>query len=294
MGISSRAGLTRLVTNKSGGNVGVWRSLGIIFDYSDQEQYRNTGETNLMYETGAQLIGTQEPVFKCWYVRNGVYYAESLDGVTWVKTQSDIIDGVFYGCASIIKVGSTYHLYVSTPITTLIKHFTSPNGVSWTLQNSNTIPKGSTGTKWNGSAFGNTSHWVDPEGTMWMMVEAYGSGTQWAIGLYTSTDYNTFTEYNPASNPVIAKPLRARGGPSLRKVGNRFYVWCHGALNDNTGQPVSIHRYSADAITGPWTEDNGGNPVYWPSVPALGQGPSQCVADPDLVEERKGLYVNGG
>jgi hypothetical protein len=102
-------------------------------------------ESSAIYEATPHLLsGSYTKVFKLWFSRGwttpttSLYYAESADGMpgTWTIRPTAVISGFAHGW--VFKVGSTYHAYGATSSGgTSISHWTSTDGLTWTLSASN-------------------------------------------------------------------------------------------------------------------------------------------------------------
>jgi len=148
-----------------------------------------------------------------------------------------------------MKNNGTYYLFVSANFYSRVDEYTSSNGRNWTLAHSNIIAKGSNHA-WNSGAFGNNSGIVLNNKLYFFQEATPDNTTSWKTGLYTSKDFSTFTDNG--SNPIIANLV---GGPSLPYlVGDTWWIWLHG-VTIGTGLPSDGYRYSAPAITGPWTQN---------------------------------------
>lgn len=230
-----------------GGLIGLshtWTRTGTVMSATEVWEQNNIYEPTVMYDDNPQILAGPN-VFKMWYSGGwagpgGTGYAESADGINWTKYGSNpVIAGENRN--TVIKVGSTYHMYLSGHYTGLA-HYTSTDGLAWTLIGE-AVPVGGAGT-WDSGVLCNCHVYIE-SGTWYMLYEAIPtSGATWRIGLATSSDGTTWTKY--AGNPVIGDGVRARGGAaSVQKIGSVYYMWCHGAPEYGTGLPSDGFRYSS-------------------------------------------------
>ena len=106
--------------------------------------------------------------FKMWYTGTSgsirrVGYATSPDGITWTKYPGNPVvevgaigswDASRVSNPTVTKVGSTYHMWYSSPISPAggIGHATSPDGINWTKDSGNPVIPGGSGT-WDDTLF---------------------------------------------------------------------------------------------------------------------------------------------
>ena len=233
-------------------------------------------------------------LFKMWFTVTttgvygiDIYYAESRDGVTWQAMGTGIDN---YDSPFVIKDdNSTYHMYgakVSLPDPyNQIDEFTSTDGRSWVLAHEAVITRGSEGT-WNHGVVAKTGGAID-NGTFYLYVEGYdvpyadGGWTQ-SAGLYTTTDFHTFT-------PNAGNPLGANlGYAALYKASNgSWYTW--GTLT-LSAPGADITRFKAPSITGPWIQESSA-----PTMPRLTQDEgigsyTGQTANPAIIEHQGKTY----
>ena len=206
----------------------------------------------------SQFFDNNTTIWKMWFhslVDDNIYYAESLDGVAWQQLETAVIDNA--ACPFIIKDNTTYYMYVAKNGNTTLGLYTSSDGRNWTLAHKNMIPLGDNGT-WNDTMIGNPGGAI-VNGTLYLFLEVRGhisNSLRWRIGLFTSTDFYTFT---PAvGNPIIVSPYDGDvGGPSAPYlIGGTWWIWTHGNPGTVDGNiEGDIYRYSASELTGPWTRN---------------------------------------
>jgi len=202
---------------------GIWTKQGIVVapiagDMMDGIQCHS----QIIYEGNAQILsGT---VYKMWFDNFvNVYYAESLDGKSWTRRATPVVSGFSNSC--VIKNGSTYFLYGQvTEGTSPVECYTSPDGITWTLQNSSCIALGS-GT-WDDSNIYPFFAITVQAGTFYGYYGGLNgtlSTTPFSLGLATSPDGITWTKHT--GNPIITGKGNACGFIS---AGGVFYIWLQG------------------------------------------------------------------
>jgi hypothetical protein len=254
---------------------GIWQKQGINVPTLAGDL--NVGMVNtspIIYEGNAQILsGT---VYKMWFSSatgasgNGhCYYAESLDGLTWSRQGTAIINSQVDPL--IIKVGSTYYLYTTPPGTTGVggtgnfTQYSSTDGVTWTQQATNMLGLGGSGA-WDESAIYFLQPVTISAGTWYALYtgSSVASPTHFSIGLATSTDGVTWTRYggNPVLTYVVAGTLLGSvvNSAAIVNIGGTWFMWCEqgqpGRGSANDLDPTETVRYqSTDLIH--WT-----NPVH--------------------------------
>jgi len=212
--------------------VGTWEKRGKVL--SDA---LGINEPNVIYEGNPQILTQQSRVYKMWY-RVGwavcsVDYAESIDGLTWVKYSGNpVLVGGFYPCPFVFKYNNQFYMYVHGGDWVRLNRYVSNNGLSWALDAANTLTCGSSG--WDNHALGNLCVWVE-SGEWKMIYEANGLGGtgMWSLGFATSSDGKVWSKYS--GNPVISSGGGC-GGAYIIKSGGTYYMWYHGG-----GLPTEIY-----------------------------------------------------
>ncbi|HET9087136.1 MAG TPA: hypothetical protein VFN53_06425 [Acidobacteriaceae bacterium] len=189
-----------------------------------------SGEPTVLQDTNAQLLAVPSTttIFKAWFTNGtgpGIYYAESLDGLTnWTYDSTVLLNN--YARSFVLHNGSTYYLYaVPMPAQNSIDLYTSTNGTTFTLAKSGVITLGASGA-WDSVVLANMSVIVD--GSTWRMLYEAAGGGDFQIGTATSPDGQTWTKY--ASNPVMGQQgVMSAGGPWLWKdpQTGTFWAWAH-------------------------------------------------------------------
>lgn len=274
-GASVRAKLNGLVPLP-----GRWQRKGVVI-YPDPtlSNPRLAGEPTLIAPEGNPLVlTTLSTVWKMWYSQGGVlgiFYAESADGVHWTPYVGAGTQGAVISNAQrpyVIKIGGTYHAYVSPgsggTADKQIDHYTSSNGVTWTLAKANAISYS--------TYQSNNSGGVVIAGTLYLFVEHTGI----EIALYTSTNYSDFTRVGQVISGAIC-------GPSVpyQHADGTWYMWVH-TLADS-----QIQRWSAPALTGPWVNSEPGfDFIQMTDDEGKSTGVGQC-ADPFVIEVGGKTYL---
>jgi hypothetical protein len=238
-----------------------------------------TGTPALEYSAQEPTVILEDQTFKMWYTCGwtitNICYASSSDGIKWsAGIVLPALGGLNHGF--VFKNGSSYYFYGANA--TSFERFHSSDGLKWTLDGTDILPVNGDG--WESRDVGNIDVWV-ANGTWYALHEA--RGPKWTIGLASSSDGLTWTEY--AGNPVMGGSVK--GGcsdPEMHMAGTIYAAWihCHGLPSDiylatSTDlhawkiQPYAgLHRMTSDEGTGTW------------------QGQ---VADPTLVEVGTSTYL---
>jgi hypothetical protein len=241
-------------------------------------------------EGNPQVLTNEATVWKMWFssAAPGIFYAESLDGLNWkvygVSAGNPYSSPVVTDClrSFVVENNGTYYMYCAANHGNgkSIDEFTSPDGVHFTLAYPNVIQDGMG--SWNTGENDNSSG-VVINGTLYLFVEHSFIG----IGLFTSTDFHTFT---PVS---LAIPDPDTQGPSIPyEVNGNWYIWLGHTITDapNSAE-YGIQRWSAPAITGPWTNSESGFD-FMPETADEGVGtPYAEVLDPAVLEVGGKTYL---
>jgi predicted GH43/DUF377 family glycosyl hydrolase len=256
----------------------IWNPLGTILDATAADEEGQIQEPTVIYETGAQVIVTAEPVFKMWYsggyTDTGIYYAESLDGLNWTKHPANPILATHMR-SFVFKNGAQYIMYAH-PANGLDK-LTSADGITWAVANADVLHGGAPGA-WDAGGVQNIFVWIE-DGTWYILYEASDDPpTHYQIGLATSPDGVTWTKN--AGNPVIPH-AGSTSSAHVEKIAGIYYAWIH--ITTAGMLPTDFAKFhSTDLVN--WTRDPAGL-AYWRTAGdegvdfAAGQ-----VADPCLLE----------
>jgi hypothetical protein len=293
-------GNTCLNVAGSGSGLAVLDRQGTLFTPTAAVQYSN-GEPSVLYEGSPQILTGYAKVFKMWYSAGYsspdpvMYYAESPDGMpgNWTQYSGNPVLATGFRHGWVFKSSSTYHAY-GIPIgsSTGFSHWTSSDGLTWTLSAANVIT--ATQPSWmnnSGGYAGNIAVLDDGGGTWIAMVEWATAGSIWREGIFTSTDapHNVWTAYS--GNPVIpttgASSTGTCGGADFKKIGSTYYAAVHCTGSDGSGSgsyPSDIFAYSS-SDTHTWTILNSGKPILQRTTKDEGpQLSTSQVADPFFVE----------
>lgn len=211
-------------------------------------------EPSVIYEADAQIIVTDEPVFKIWfraekYSTNDVWimYSESFDGVTWQTPVSVLNTAEVLYCPYVLKVGSSYYMYVHSDWDNFDR-WVSSNGINWAKDQDNTLSVGASG-QWDDWTLGNIFVWEEA-GVWYCIYEAHGGDYLWKGGMASSADGKAWTK--SASNPIVGGTGHSFGGPFVQKIGDRYYMWYHGSTAGH--MPTDFRRaYSTDLVN--WIDE---------------------------------------
>jgi len=199
-------------------------------------------EISVIYDENPQILTSEQYVFKAWYrvgwSAGSIYYAESTNGIDWVKYASNpILSDQNYYCPYVFKNNSAYYLYVTVGFNYLVR-FHSTDGISW-INDGTVLSTSSSG--WDSSHIGNPSIWI--ENTTWYMLYEASDGSQWRIGLATSNDGLTWNK--SSSNPVLSSNGSV-GGPDIHKIDNKYYCFVHQSPSGTL--PTDIYLYSSNDL----------------------------------------------
>src|SRR6266478_521336 len=262
------------VSPLSGGNSsGIWQKMGTII-YADPSaggtDQGNSSEASVICEASPQVLTAGLPTvcgppgtavtanavlkmwFHCGYSTENLCYAEALasDPRAWFRRAgAPLVLNHAHG--RVFKNGSTYHYYADNGALTQMDHYTSSDGIVFTLSQAAVLTLGIAGS-WDATALANNRVWI--EGATWFMLyEAKGAGTcaggQWCTGIATSTDGagNTWTKNATAG----ATPLcTSCGGPDKYKdAAGTYWVWTHSAPAGSS-IPSDIFRWTSANLNG--------------------------------------------
>lgn len=267
-------------------NGGVWKPQGTVLKGDIAYENGEALEPTVIYEGSPQILSGN--VFKMWYSASypdyTLSYAESKDGITWVKYSGNPILAGNHCRSFLIKVNSVYYLY-ATRADDAIDLYTSSDGVNFSVHTLNVLVKG-TGAEWDSLHIGNSCTIID-NGVWYMFYDGVKTGVLiWQTGLATSNDGVTWTKYGAV--PIISELFQVSGAYVV-KVGNSFYLWGHGGYT--TSLPTDMHyRYkSSDLIT--WVKDTDSF-TYARLTADEGVGVNiGQVADPCLIEVNGKVYM---
>lgn len=162
-------------------------------------------------------------VFKMWYTgrqtvpstKNAIGYATSPDGITWTKDAGNPIltstpsswDAQFVREASVVKVGSTYHMwYAGTNAWPAFRigYATSPDGIVWTKHPANPVLLPGAPGSWEDATVYNPQV-VHYNGYfhMWYSAGDGPSNNEWVLGYAASCDADGVNWVKEPANPVL-------------------------------------------------------------------------------------------
>jgi hypothetical protein len=230
---------------------------------------------------------------------NGLSYltAPALTGPWTAGAHQELVGGggyanSTYSRAQVRVIGGTYHLLIAcepggtTGYDSQYDHFTSEDGVTWTISNDAVLVLGES-PAWDSKWFGNIEFWLE-DATYYALYEAGSTGSPvMKLGLATAADLDgPWTK--DAGNPLIGTDRFEAGSPTVIKTGGVYYCWFLGG--HRTQLPTDIYRASAAAPTGPWTVDV--LPLLERATVDEGVGwHNGEVADPEVVEYDGRLYM---
>ncbi len=158
-------------------------------------------------------------------------YAYSADGITWTKYSGNPVGTwALEDPYELVNAGTYYMYYEDKADGTRIGLRTSSDFITWGSQTV-ALTKGTAG-DWDDQDVSSPVNWIEG-GTWYMLFEGRKSGgQQGAIGLATSSDGITWTEY--VSNPVMSKAggnvwdNNAIVPDDIIKIGSTYYMIYHG------------------------------------------------------------------
>ena len=242
-------------------------------------------------EGNPQILTSYSTVWKMWFsdgAQRSIDYAESPDGIAWTRYGTTASNPygtpVVSGClrSFVVENSGTYYLYCAPlpPGDQTIDEYTSTDGVHFTLAHASVIQDGMG--SWN-TGLNDNSGGVVVNGTLYLFVENSYIG----IGLFTSTDFYSFT---PVSL-VIPGPAQGPTVPYL--VNGSWYLWAGYTFNQSVpgSEDFGIQRWSAPALTGPWTNSESGFD-FLPQAVDEGVGtPYAQTLDPFVIEVGGKTYL---
>lgn len=319
----------------SGTSVGVWQRQGTVIVGStttdgntlqestilcDSNPVILTGSTQTLMckdDTGNALTYTNA-VYKIWHSCGwgtfSVCYAESYDGITWVRCNGS------NGCTNpviasharsfVVKCNTaapqnhtgcttgTFYAFAMLNTGARIDLYTAIDGVTFSASTTGSVSTGAGGS-WSANAVANASIFFDASAAftgagpwkMYYLGQKCGSppctGGAFYIGLATATNLtDVFTNYS--SNPVVSSDATSPGGygnPHVKKLGtNNYWMWAHSTVGATSLLPSDIYRYSShDMVT--WTQTPAAVPTAPRTTPDEGAGNAVGqIADAYLLE----------
>jgi predicted GH43/DUF377 family glycosyl hydrolase len=181
------------------------------------------GSVRALSVTGWDTVKVIDPVvisdgglYKMWYSgismdgRWRVGYATSTDGINWTKYAGNPVldagasgdwDSDMVRVSTVIKDGTTYHMWYLSSGHQRIGYATSPDGINWTKYAGNPVLDPGTSPSWD-EGFVNFAGVISDSGVykMWYTGGSDLTGTA-RIGYATSPDGINWTKY--AGNPVV-------------------------------------------------------------------------------------------
>lgn len=266
----------------------IWTLRGAVLSGVAPDETNNVQEPTALYEGNPQILAGPN-VFKLWY-KSGwatpyLHYAESADGLTWTKYASNpLLSNVEQ--PFIFKDGATYHLYfILHDTVTRMDHYTSADGLSWTLAQASALTTGAGGA-WDDEKLGNSCIWKEGASDWRMIYEACKTTDHiWKLGYATSSDGNSWSK--SGSNPVVSE-TGSVGGPFVyKRAASDYWCWAHHSISGTV--PTDLCRYLSSNLT-TWTR----NPISNTLVRGAGEGNSGSVgqlADPSIIEVSGTTYL---
>lgn len=281
--------------------INVWQPQGAVIASEGSVFYPVI--PNVIFEGNAKILSGN--VFKMWYIGKNVSvsalkYAESTDGINWTLYSSNpVLNNVTF--CKVRKVGSTYYAYANPSVFsgTGISVYTSPDGLTWTLQLSNAIAPEGTG--WEQEFTAQLAIVDIIDGTWYGYYTGQSAAGAYGMGLATSTDGIHWTK--GANNPIASlssgtfkdgSSWVGSGDFCFLKIKGTYYGWSQTTPQADPGAtnnlPSDIMRWSAPSPSGPWTAL--GSLTYYRNAAIDGIGVSTAqVADPCLLEVNGKTYL---
>lgn len=273
-----------------------WTKAGTVLSATEASEDSNAYEPTVLYEGDPQILTEETNVFKMWYSGEwetpAIFYAESVDGLTWTKYNSatPVIANANRGC--IVKVGAVYWMYCK--VNSSIALYTSNDGITWALDTAACLSVGA-GAAWDSERVDNCHVWQEGENDWRMLYDGKSAAAAYySLGYATSTGGKVWTKH--ASNPVALT-----SGPCLRKVGSTFWLWSHTSPEKDATLPTDLYRhYSTDCVN--WVQSPSGLMALSRTTTdeGAGYGGLGQLADPWIMEVGGACYLfhsassNGG
>jgi len=242
-----------LTSNMDGLTIGAKYNIGVFSNAEFREIIiRNGIDSDADYNSIYNYLTTKHSAYLSLFGAFSLYSGNPILVPTAPSTYATF--------ASVLKVGSTYHMYYHAGTGSFVYHATSPDGLSWTKDDVNN-PVLSVGTNpdWDFGSVGVPMVWY--EAPTWYMLYRGSGVTQGndAVGLATSSDGINWTKEvtNPVLEGVIAE-WDANGAEiwGIIKVGATYYTYYE--ATGATGREIGIAT-STDLIN--WTKDIN-NPIF--------------------------------
>jgi hypothetical protein len=255
-------------------------------------------ESSVIYDANCSLISVPANCFKLWFSGgngNGIEYAESPDGIVWTHhgpPGSTILTNPSHPIQPcVLKVGATYHLYVTSTGTTQVDHYTSSDGINWTAAGLAVISRGPAGA-WDATLIANPHILYNPDasGNWYMLYGGKSDGTgiwssQFRDGGATSVDGVTWTK--ASANPFTGQNDVFWGSVNsgVGGIGNPFLAYINGQWVDWSGS-YGVVRFSSPVFNGLWIWSQ-----IHPSIFIGSDDESNQLADPVLLEVNGITYL---
>lgn len=281
----------------------VWTPEGNVLPNETSPHAIIYSNPNVIYEGNPQILAGPN-VFKMWCQGQdnttsmyGIYYFESADGLTsWTPLTLNV--PIFTSGANldpkVYHVGSLYYIYTGQ-VTIALQ--TSSDGVTSFTNHGAVLSPGAAG-QWDSAGVFQLALADIIAGTWYAYyggVKTGGASTDYHEGIATSPDGIVWTK--GGSNPIFA----GGGNPTFHKTGSTYYAWTPTGytginLTDGTSEHVDIGRWSAPAVTGPWTKlQYAGKDIatFYAAIPAdllvtQAHWPGNQIGDPSIVDPGNG------
>lgn len=249
---------------------GVWDLHGTVLENATADGQWGPQESNAIIDTSPQILTGETSVIKIWYTDGlttdfVIGYAEARlsDPTTLYRHPSNPILTLHTRCGQVRKRGGIYYM-TAFEGTGSLDFLTSANGIAWTVATHGAVPAGGGGAP--DEIIAGNSCLVDLGGSSWaVLYDACAvATTQYQVFLSVSTDNGaTWTKHGGGAAPVIGigSVWGSIGGPFAEHVGAAYYCWCQ-ASPVGDAAPTDLVRYSAAAMTGPWTRSSAGMSLW--------------------------------
>lgn len=266
-------------------NIGVWNSTretfalsNVTFTLDVPPRYANVGAnvTSVVSGGGVLFYGQgfdKRGLKRAWLSTNEsgrwINYTIGNASLPWTKYSGNPVlttsgGDVSDAFASVVKNGSTYHMYYSYKDATytnwVVGHATSSDGFTWTKDSANNpvLTKGSSG-KFDETRVYCPIVWIEG-GTWHMLYTGRNVAGYRAVGYANSTDGITWTRQNGGDAVLEETNSSAFAyhqveGWGLIKVNSTYYLWYNLVSSD---REIGLAT-STDLLT--WTKDSH-NPIF--------------------------------
>lgn len=254
---------------------GVWTKQQVVIPRISTDGAQGIANPHIFYDNNPQVVPGS--TLSCFV--EGVNYAESLDGITWVRYSGNPVIATTPSQCRVWKENGTYYMFLNNSTNSGVNLYTSTNKLNWTLVQTGVLTPGAAGqfdhlNLWNFTVVQKVN------GTYSALYVGTGGPNPSGVGLATATNLaGPWTKY--AGNPVINNFFTS--APPLL-INGIWYAWGTGfplgaSVGANPIDPGQSARWqSTDLIN--WTNltHSFGNTEFGEGVNANGVGLSYMTS----------------